>query len=90
MRIAEHLSASVAGPREMRVRIRHGHIHPALSEMATVQLIRKIRLNQHAAAPVPERGVPHGARVVATDLVSLQAERLGQEGERSLDIEIGE
>ncbi len=88
MRIAQHLRARVARTREVRVRIRHGNIHPTLSEMATVQLIRKIRLKQHAAAPMLEGGVAHGTRVVATDLVNLQAERLCQECERSLDIAI--
>ncbi len=59
MRIAQHLRAGIARTREVRVRIRHGNIHPALSEMATVQLIRKIRLKQHAAAAMLEGGVAH-------------------------------
>jgi hypothetical protein len=32
------------GPREVRIRITGGHIHPAMAEMAAVQLLRQVGL----------------------------------------------
>ena len=57
--------------------------------MTPVQLIRKIRLNQHPAVPMPETGLAHMARLVATDLVNLQTERLAKEDQRGFNIAVG-
>ncbi len=90
MRIAKHLRASVTSPREMRIRIWYGDIHPAVSEMGTVQLVWKIRLNQHTTVALTKTGGTHSALCVTTDLVNRQTKGLRQEGERGLDIAVGE
>src|SRR5262245_59200198 len=83
-----HLRARLARTHEMRIRVRDSDIYPTLSKMATVQFTRKIGLDQNPAVPVFETGVAHIARIVAAKLVDLQAERVGQERERSLNIAV--
>src|SRR6266540_6432569 len=90
MRIAKHLRASVTSPREMRIRIWYGDIDPAVSEMGTVQLVWKIRLNKHTTVAITKTGGTHSTLCVTTDLVNRQTKGLRQEGERGLDIAVGE
>lgn len=90
MRITEDMRACSTCPRAMRVRIRHPHVDPALAQMAAMQLLGQIRLNQHPSVANTKTGRAHRARPITPELVDFQAERLSQERQRSLDIVVRE